>query len=243
MRRLLALALLAPLPAFASPDLTYQCAGDLGFTVQIETETGKAHFAGPFEADLARAEDHWFNEAKEVQFWDQETPPQLFLGSEQFDCAFAPGGAGYAEPVQAETAGAVPASTVTSYATVKGWDVTSLAESGAFVSCGGAIAQPAGRLQLDQTPWGWELRLPATRTEGFEGGIITIDSKPVESQFGFPPDSLAIAGISDDQLNALFNGTTLKTRINGEPEVTWSLAGSGAMIGKVKECFTRQGVK
>lgn len=243
MRRLLALILLVPGPVLASPDLTYQCAGELGFTVIIETETGKARFSGPFKADLTWGEEHWYNEAKEVQFWDQQDPPQLFLGSEQFDCGFAPGGAGYSEPVQAETADAVPQTTVTSYATVKGWEVTALAQDGSFVSCGGAIAQPAGRLQLDQTPWGWELRLPATRSEGFEGGIITIDGKPVDSQFGFTPDSLAIAGISDDQLNALFNGTTLRTRINGDSETAWSLAGSGAMIGKVRECFTRQGVQ
>lgn len=238
MRRLLALALLAPAPALASPDLTYQCGGDLGFSVVIETETGKARFTGPFEADLTWGEDHWFNEAQEIQFWDQQDPPQLFLGSEQFDCGFAPGGAGYDEPT-----GAAPVSTVTPYATVKGWEVAALFQDGAFLSCGGAITQPAGRLQLDQTPWGWELRLPATRTEGFEGGLVTIDGKPVDSQFGFTPDAQAIAGLSDSQLEALFNGTTLKTRINGEPETTWSLAGSGAMIGKVKECFTRQGVK
>jgi hypothetical protein len=243
MRRLLALAaLVAPATAFASPDLTYQCGGELGFTVRIETETGVAVFSGPFEAELTFEQDHWFNEAREVQFWDEEEPPQLFLGSEQFDCGFAPGGAGYAEPAP-EATEATPAPVAKPYASVKGWEVSALFDGATFVSCGGASQQAAGLLKVDQAPWGWEITVPAPRTEGFEGGLVTIDGKPVDSQFGFTPESTAIVGISEGQLDALFNGTSLTTRINGEPETTWSLAGSGAMVGKVKECFQRQGVR
>ena len=73
--------------AEASPNLVYDCGRDMGFTVTIETETGKAEFNGPYRAKLKPDnEGAWVNTQREIQFYPEETPPTLWLGSEQFDC-------------------------------------------------------------------------------------------------------------------------------------------------------------
>ena len=112
-----------------------------------------------------------------------------------------------------------------------------------FAGCGASIAQTPGFLMLQKKPWGWELRIPANQTEGFEGGIITVDGRAIDAQFGFTPESAGEAALSDDLIPAIAKGSRLTTQITGAEPVTWSLAGSAAVIGKIEECVTRQGIQ
>jgi hypothetical protein len=73
--------------AAASPSLEYLCGQDMGYTITIETETGKAEFNGPSRAKLKPDnEGAWVNTQREIQFYPEENPPTLWMGSEQFDC-------------------------------------------------------------------------------------------------------------------------------------------------------------
>lgn len=73
--------------AAASPNLEYECGQGMGFTVTIETETGRAEFTGPYRARLKPDnEGAWVNSQREIQFYPEDNPPTLWMGSEQFEC-------------------------------------------------------------------------------------------------------------------------------------------------------------
>lgn len=231
-------------PVLAGTELDYDCAAELGFKVRLQPEAGTAEFTGPgYTAPLTPDQQGaWVNEERELQFYPEESPPTLYMGSESFECAASDEGddpsGGHVGAAGADSYDIAP------YAEVKGWQVDSLkdAPSGTFLGCMASSEQPSGYLMVGQMVWGWLVRVPADKTEGYEGGVIAVDGKAVDSQFGFAPEGAGEANISDEMVPQIGNGTALTTKINGEAPVTWRLEGSGAMIGKVKECFTNNGV-
>lgn len=233
-------------PALANPDVDYACGSDLGFLVRMTPDANSAEFrsldySAPLKAD---ENDGWTNEEHELQFYPKEDPPTLYMGSESFECERAPTGAdAEAANMHAGAAGADDYD-ITPYAPVKGWQVDTLrdAPTGTFIGCMASNEQPSGYLMVGQMVWGWVVRVPAQKTEGYDGGLIAVDGKAVDSQFGFAVEGAGEANIADEMVPQIGNGTALTTKINGESPVTWRLEGSGAMIGKVKECFNNNGV-
>lgn len=239
-------ALLAAAPALAETEFLYDCGADLNLIVMTYPESGTGRLDGSRQADLVPdGQGAWVNEAQEIQFWPEDDEPTLFIGVEQFSCtAFAddPGMNAGAAPEDAAMTNTADLE-MTPYGTARGWDVVAFASGGAFAGCGASIEQPSGFLMLQKKSWGWELRLPADRTEGFDGGIITVDGRAVDAQFGFTPEGAGEAALSDDLIRAIANGSSLTTQITGAKPVTWSIAGSAAVIGKIDECVTRQGAQ
>ncbi|WP_245261657.1 hypothetical protein [Ancylobacter sp. FA202] len=230
--------------ARAQSELLYKCGGDLGFVVETNPESSSGNFHGAFSAPLVPdGNGAWVNPGRELQFWPEGEGPKLFIGSEQFSC----------EPVADEpgmNAGGEPADSAAQntadlemlpYGSTRGWEVVSLRAGSDFVGCAGSINLPAGFLILQKKTHGWELRVPADQTEGFEGGVITLDGRRVDAQFGFTPEGAGEAGLDDAFVAALRNGKLLTTKINGSRPVKWPLSGSAAVVTKIEECFSRQG--
>ncbi len=231
--------------ARAETEFLYNCGQDLGFVVTTYPESGKGRFDGNVHVDITPdGKGAWVNEANEIQFWPEEDVPTLFVGSEQFSCApfeDDPGMHAGDEPADSTLQNTADLD-MTPYASVRGWDVVSMASGADFVGCSGSNSQDAGFLILQKKDYGWELRVPADQTEGFEGGIITLDGKKVDAQFGFTPEGAGEAGLDDGFVAALKNGKVLTTQINGAKAVKWQLTGSAAVVTKIEECFQRKGV-
>lgn len=240
--------------AQAETEFLYSCGGELDLVVATypESGTGRYEVDGVFITDLVPdGQGAWVNDEHELQFWPEGEGPTLFLGSEQFTCepfADDPGMNAGAEPVDA----AAPAEggimntadlDMAPYGSVRGWDVYSLSSGPSFMGCAASIEQPGGFLILQKKDYGWELRVPANQTEGFDGGVIVLDGKTVDAQFGFTPEGAGEAGLDDGFVARLRQGTKLTTQINGEKPVNWSLKGSAAVVTKIEECYTNQGVQ
>lgn len=244
----LALMPLLAAPAFAQTEFLYDCGRDMGFIVTTYLETGTGRFDGTFSADLTLNSDGvWVNEAEELQFWPdgvEDAEPTLFIGVEQFSCSpFAddPGMNAGAEPGQGALTNTADLEMVP-YGSTRGWDVLAYVSGPDFIGCGASIGQGPGFLILQRKTYGWELRIPADQTEGFEGGIITVDGRKMDAQFGFTPEGAGEAGLDESLVRAIANGSRLTTLINGSQPVSWSLAGSAAAVGKVNECFVQEGI-
>lgn len=231
--------------ARAEGELLYKCGGDLGLVVETHPENSSGNFHGTFSAPLVPdGKGAWVNPGRELQFWQEGDGPKLFIGVEEFSCepvADEPGMNAGAEPAD-------PASQTTAdlemvpYGSTRGWEVVSLNAGSEFVGCAGSISLPAGFLILQKKTYGWELRVPAEQTEGFEGGIITLDGRRVDAQFGFTAEGAGEAGLDDRFVAALRNGKLLTTQIKGARPVKWPLTGSAAVVTKIEECFKRQGL-
>lgn len=234
--------------AQAETELLYNCGGDLGFVVTTYPESGKGRFDSTYSADLVPdGQGAWMNDEHEVQFWPEGEEPTLFLGSEQFSCvAFAddPGMNAGADPEANLDEGIVNTADLemAPYSSVRGWDVYSMNSGPDFVGCGGSIEQPGGFLILQKKDYGWELRVPANQTEGFSGGVIVLDGKTVDAQFGFTPEGAGEAGLDDGFVARMRQGNRLTTQINGEEPVNWEMKGSAAVVTKIEECYTNQGI-
>ena len=236
--------------AQAETELLYQCGGDLGIVVTTYPESGTGRFDGNYSADLVPdGQGAWVNEEHELQFWPEGEEPTLFVGVEQFSCqAFAddPGMNAGAEPVDAATAEGGIINTaemeMAPYADVRGWEVSSLNSGPNFMGCAASIEQPSGFLILQKKDYGWELRVPADQTEGFDGGVLVVDGYVVDAQFGFTPEGAGEAGLDDSFIARLKQGSRLTTQINGSEPINWALKGSAAVVTKIEECYTNQGV-
>ena len=248
---ILPLALLA-VSARAEPPTVFACGGDLGFSVSIGSDDAPATLLSPFEAELAPVPTGgWANEAREVQFYRDPAPPVLFLGSEQFDCVYPDGSAGYDSPgfeVAADGLPFVPYAQAPwlsygsdGYGQAAGWEIRSMSENGAFAGCGGLSVQPAGPLVIERMAWGWQIRVPSDQLEGFEGGTVTIDGATFDSQFGFAIEGYGAAGLDETQVRAIAAGSRMVTQGQGLPAAEWALAGSAAMLAMVDQCVARQG--
>lgn len=106
----------------------------------------------------------------------------------------------------------------------------------------GSIIHPAGFLILQKKTQGGEVRVPAEQTEGFEGGVFTLDGRLLDAQFGSTPEGAGEAGLDDRFVAALKNDKLLSTKINGAKPVNWPLTGSAAVVTKIEECLSRQGL-
>lgn len=234
--------------AQAETEFLYSCSDFAVVATYPESGTGRYEVDGVFIADLVPdGQGAWVDDAKEVQFWPEGEGPTLFLGSEQFTCeAFGddPGMHAGVDP-EANLDGGMPTTAdleMVPYNGVRGWEVYSMHSGGGFAGCAGSIEQPGGFLILQKKDYGWELRVPANQTEGFDGGVIVLDGKTVDAQFGFTPEGAGEAGLDDGFVARLRQGNRLTTQINGEEPINWDMKGSAAVVTKIEECYTRKGV-
>jgi hypothetical protein len=114
--------------------------------------------------------------------------------------------------------GAVVAQDITSenYAETRGWLIKSASDHAGFAGCWGVSQASDVFLSLALMRDGWEVWLPSNATEGFAGGVITVDGMTVDSQFGFWPESGAFATLSAELAAAISQGSTLSFAINDD---------------------------
>ena len=75
--------------AFASENSNFSCGGNgIDITVELEPETGTATVISPRGTEQLSAESDgaWRDVTQALQFYGEETPPTLWMGSEQFSC-------------------------------------------------------------------------------------------------------------------------------------------------------------
>jgi len=81
--------MLSAVPAPASETAHFNCGGNgLSISVTLEPETGTATVVSPRGTEQLRAESDgvWRDATQELQFYAEETPPTLWMGSEQISC-------------------------------------------------------------------------------------------------------------------------------------------------------------
>ena len=71
---------------------------------------------------------------------------------------------------------------------------------------------------------------------------LVVDGYVVDAQFGFTPEGAGEAGLDDSFIARLKQGSRLTTQINGSEPINWALKGSAAVVTKIEECYTNQGV-
>ncbi|NUB44309.1 hypothetical protein GEU84_007935 [Fertoebacter nigrum] len=126
-------------------------------------------------------------------------------------------------------------------ANVRGWQVDVLSDDQGFLACSGISPQQAhGFLGVMQTRDGWMLRVPSDRSESWDGAVVTIDGRVIDSQVEFQPEGAGHIGISEAAVGWIAQGSRLKVAMNGDQTTDWRLDGSAAMVGKVRECFARK---
>lgn len=130
------------------------------------------------------------------------------------------------------------------YAQVKGgWKVLGVFREGVgFQGCRAAKRDNGNRLAIARRESGWKLAVPTGQNGRFAGGVLNIDKRKFDAQFGFN-DGVAIKELSQAEFKLLQNGSQLAVHINGDPPRHWSLHGSSAAILKVKECYQQRGHK
>lgn len=126
-------------------------------------------------------------------------------------------------------------------ADVRGWQVDALTDDQGFLGCGGTTDQPFGVLGVIQSRDGWLLRVPSMQTESFEGALVTIGRRDIDSQIGFLPEGAGEIFVTDQAIGWLAAADRVTVAINNDYTATWGLLGSAAMIAKVKECYSRKG--
>lgn len=135
--------------------------------------------------------------------------------------------------------------TTSNYAEVRGWTVVSTFTDAGFTGCFAASQGSGNALSIAYVDGGWQVWVPSTRNDGstYDGGLIAVDDRqPVDSQFGFFSGGTGgFANVSEQMIDWIGQGSTLRTRINGENEQVWSLSGSAAAIGKIRECVDMMG--
>ena len=127
-----------------------------------------------------------------------------------------------------------------SYASVRGWTVTSLDERNGVHGCRATIVQRGRSLMIERYHGQWNLVVQSRQSGTFQGGTVTIDKAVTDAQFGLR-NGYAIFGMSNSTLGQLKKGSAISVKVNGDNPVSFSLRGSTAAIGKVTECDQRQG--
>ena len=128
-------------------------------------------------------------------------------------------------------------------ADVRGWQVDALSDDQGFFACAGMSGeQKDGYLAVMQTRDGWMLRVPTEQTESFEGALVTIDGREIDSQIGFFPEGAGHIALADQAVDWIAQGSRLKVAVNNDLTTNWVLSGSAAMVTKVTECYKRKGV-
>jgi hypothetical protein len=79
---------------------------------------------------------------------------------------------------------------------------------------------------------------PTHQSGGFDGGVVSIDGRTIDAQFGFN-NGTATREVIPWELGLLKNGSNLTVRINGESAFAFSLNGSTAAILKIQEYSQR----
>lgn len=80
--------ILSAAEAIASESRNFECGGPM-ISISLEPETGTARIVSPRGTEQLRAESDgvWRDATQELQFYADETPPTLWMGSEQMSCA------------------------------------------------------------------------------------------------------------------------------------------------------------
>lgn len=126
------------------------------------------------------------------------------------------------------------------YANVRNWQVMSLDERNGVKGCRASVNQSGRTMMIEQYHGHWNLIVPTRQTSTFAGGVVKIDNAVYDSQFGIF-NGYAVYQLYSDMLGKLKAGSKVSVRVNGDPELAFSLKGSTAAILKVQECVKTGG--